>query len=104
MLHYRPLPYDSNDASAKWLLECFEHYLRQVKRDFAWGCFGLSQASTFYKEIQSPGLTLTLNFWSWGDDEAEAMKNFSLVIGALSEASGHVSQEVADRLGDSTQL
>jgi hypothetical protein len=96
MLHFRRLLHNCNDASAQWLLECFEHYLRQVKQEFVWGCIGLSQAPTFFKEIQSHGLTLTMNFWSWGDDEGETMENFRLVVNALREASQYVSQEIGD--------
>ena len=101
MVLNRVLQYNTFTAFSDWLARCYEFHLRRVDPTFDCGAVALSKVSAGFVELpggaeKNRGKQLVLNFWAYGDDEAETMKNLDRLFTNLFEASRKVSIEIEE--------
>lgn len=95
MILFRSILTNCEEQCTEWLFRCFWFYLERVQTDFQLGVVGLSKAPTEFLDFnRRQGLSLVLNFWSWGDTEVEVMTNLLRLVAGLRQASVEVCSDI----------
>jgi hypothetical protein len=95
MLLFRSLACNCENTNSEWLFKCFWFYLERVEPELELGVIGLSRTTTEFIALnRREGKSLVLNFWAWGDSEAEAMDNLQILIRGLKQASSEVCTDI----------
>jgi hypothetical protein len=95
MVIFRSLAANCEAQCVEWLFKCFWFYLERAEVNLQLGTIGLSKADIDFLDLnRRKGMSLVLNFWSWGDTEFEAMNNLQRLIAGLRSASVEVCTDI----------
>ena len=94
MVLFRNLEINCSPENVKWLEDCYALYLPMVLPHFYLGVVGLTKFRTHFTALGKNGQILILSFWSYGDDEYEAMENLDRTFEGIHKASVIVDAQV----------
>lgn len=89
MVLFRDLARNVAEVEVMRLENDLHRALGSLDPGLAWGMVGTTRVPVRYLDLpagQQLGQQLMISFWSWGDSEAEVMKNLARVIACLSKA------------------
>ena len=98
MLLYRRHVLNTNEQLSDYFGRTLWEHLERIDPDFELGVVGFVKYPTVFTELpglpaDSPSYLVALYFWTWGDDEAEAMANLDRVFNNLWEATKQSSEK-----------
>jgi hypothetical protein len=78
----------------EWMMQCFDHYLRQIQPSAPAAAVGIAKGSCWFKSVDAEGQELILYFWAWGDTHDATMENLERIFERIRMAAENANEDV----------
>jgi len=98
MLFVTDFRFTCSPQFGEYMTDAFGSYLERNLPKSSPATVGVSQATSFFKEVGKRGEQVVLNFWAWGDSEASTFSTLGTLFEHMLDAAKDVSLKIQEAI------
>jgi hypothetical protein len=97
MVLFRREDINCYDQNSNWLRECFRFHITRINPGLFWAAIELARFPTMFTRCKNrTGYVLQLQFYSYGDTDAEVMNHLDKCVAGIQLASSEVNRQIRE--------